>query len=95
MTNVPARPIGANSTDTPLNLQDPAEVKRWILAVREQTNDALAAGLDATARARRRVLSRAEARRKLKAAKHAIDELFRATESDSFPAPTTEDPGAP
>ena len=63
MPNVPARPSGANLTDACLDLDNPAEVKRWIVAVRMQASDAIAAGLDATARARRRVLSRAEARR--------------------------------
>ena len=95
MPNVPARPSGANSTDVSLDLGDPAEVKHWIAAVRDQANDAIAAGLDATARMRRRVLSRAEARRKLKAAKHAIDALFRAADRGLFTPPTTQDPGRP
>jgi hypothetical protein len=37
---------------------------------------------------RRRVLSRAEARRKLKAAKHAIDALFQAADRGLFIPPT-------
>jgi hypothetical protein len=95
MPNVPARPSGANSTDVSLDLRDLAEVKLWILAVREQASDAIAAGLDATARMRRRVLSRAEARRKLKAAKHAIDALFRAADRGFLVPPTTQNPGGP
>ena len=95
MPNVPARPNGANLTDASLDLRDPDEVKRWILAIRERTSDAIAAGLDATARVRRRVLSRAEARRKLKAAKHAIDALFRAADRGVLLQPTTPDPDAP
>ncbi len=55
-----------------LDLEDPAEVKRWVVAVRVQASDAITAGLDATARVRRRALSRAEARRRLKAAEQAI-----------------------
>jgi hypothetical protein len=95
MPNVPARPSGANLTDAPLDLRDPAEVNRWILAVREHAGDAIAAGLDATARVRRRVLSRAEARRKLKAAKHAIDALFKAADRGLFVPLTTQDPDGP
>ncbi len=95
MPNVPARPSGANLTDACLDLDNPAEVKRWILALREQASDAIAAGLDATARVRRRVLSRAEARRKLKAAEHAIDALFKAADRGVFVSPTTQDPGGP
>jgi predicted deacetylase len=95
MPNVPARPSGANLADAPLDLRDPAELKRWILAVREQAGDAIAAGFDATARMRRRVLSRAEARRKLKAAKNAIDALFRATDRGLFIPPTPRDPSGP
>jgi hypothetical protein len=46
--------------------------------VREQTEDAIAAGLDATARHRARVLSRAEARRKILAARRSLEALFAA-----------------
>jgi hypothetical protein len=95
MPNVPARPSGANLTDARLDLDDPAEVKRWLVALRVQASDAIAAGLDATARVRRRVMSRAEARRKLKAAEHAIDALLRAADRSLFVPPTTRDPGGP
>jgi hypothetical protein len=66
-----------------------------MLAVREQAGDAIAAGLDATARARRRVLSRAEGRRKVKATKCALDALFRAADRGFHLQPTTPDPDGP
>ncbi len=59
-----------------LRWDDPERVSAWLKELREQTDDALAAGEDATRRFRRRVLSRAEARRKLRAASASIDELF-------------------
>ena len=59
---------------------DPERVGVWLKTLREQIDNALAAGEDATRRFRRRVLSRAEARRKLHAANASIDELFEMAE---------------
>jgi len=73
----------------------PRRWKRWIVAVRMQASDAIAAGLDATARVRRRVLSRAEARRKLKAAEQAIDALLRAADRSLFVPPAPQEPAGP
>ena len=47
-------------------------MRAWLAAVREQVDDALAAGRDATRAYRKRVLSRHEARRKLVEAEAAL-----------------------
>lgn len=70
-------------TDTTANFpalcwDNPAEARCWLDAVRQQTDDAIAAGEDATRRPRRRVLSRREARRKLEAARVALATLLDA-----------------
>ncbi len=39
MPNVSVRPSGANLTDAPLDLRDPADAKHWILAVSEQASE--------------------------------------------------------
>lgn len=67
---------------------DPEDVKRWISALRSAVHDALAAGEDATRRLSERVLSRAEARRKLREAEKRIDSLLDVAESV---APTAVD----
>ena len=54
------------------------DARRWLEAIQQQTDDAIAAGEDATRRPRRRVLSRVEARRKLKGARLAIAALLNA-----------------
>ena len=59
-----------------LDWGDPAAVQHWIDAVRLRADDAIGAGRDATARKRRRVLSRAEARRKIRDADSALAALF-------------------
>jgi hypothetical protein len=70
MTTVPDPPQGG---DPPaFRLDDPALLRAWLAGLREQVLDAVAAGEDATRRFRRRVLSRAEARRKLRTAKRAL-----------------------
>jgi len=63
-----------------LRLDDPERVAAWLKDLREQIDNALAAGEDATRRFHRRVLSRAEARRKLRAANASIDELMEMAE---------------
>jgi len=64
-----------------LNFNDPERAREWLTALREATDDALAAGDDATRRVRRRVLSRAEARRKLREAETKIEGLLTLAES--------------
>jgi hypothetical protein len=59
---------------------DPERVDAWLKALREQIDNALAAGEDATRRLRRRVLSRAEARRKLRDANKSLDDLLAMAE---------------
>lgn len=59
-----------------LDWTDPAAVKAWALGVWMNADEAVAAGLDATVRKRRRVLSRAEARRKVREAQGAIKKAY-------------------
>jgi len=61
-----------------IDLADPDARRRWLAQVRDQIADATASGLDATAPKRRRVLSRAEARRKIRDASKALDALLAA-----------------
>jgi hypothetical protein len=67
--------------------ENPEERKRWITALRSALDDALAAGEDATRRLSDRVLSRAEARRKLHEAEKRIDTLLEI----ALPVPRPED----
>lgn len=70
-----------STTHPPLPWNDPDEARAWLGDLREQILDALAAGEDATRPLRRRVLSRAEARRKLTAAEQAILALLARAEA--------------
>ena len=63
-----------------LRWDDPAERRRWLVDLREQIHDALAAGEDTARRPRRRFFSRAEVRRRIRAAKAAITSLLAAAE---------------
>jgi hypothetical protein len=65
---------------TSLRWSDPVEARRWLYALREQTLDAIATGEDATRAPRRRMFSRHEARRRIRAAEEAITRLFDAAE---------------
>lgn len=65
---------------TSLTWSDPERVRLWLKALREAIDDGFAAGEDATRRFRRRVLSRAEARRQLRQAEKSIDKLFELAE---------------
>ena len=56
---------------------DPEDRKRWVSALRSALHDALAAGDNATRRLSERMLSRAEARRKLQEAEKRIETLQR------------------
>ena len=64
-----------------LSFNNREHLREWLTALRDATDDALAAGEDATRRVRRRVLSRAEARRKLREAEAKIDGLLTLAES--------------
>lgn len=83
MTTVPKAPAGAKSTRPfegrpALAWGDPAEARAWLGALREQIDDLAAAGEDATRRFGERVLSRAEARRRIDAAGQAVTTLLEA-----------------
>ena len=88
MTHLHARASGANSPDQPaaperrraVQWDDPADIKLWLCALRAQTDDVIAACEDATRRQSDRVLSRAEARRKLLAAETQVARLLDAAE---------------
>lgn len=71
MVTVPRRPLGVIFAST-----DVLDHDAWLAALRAAIDDALAAGEDATRRLPLRVLSRAEARRKLQEAEMRIAALF-------------------
>lgn len=98
MVTVPERPPGANATDPSaprVDLTDPLARGRWLAALREQTANATAAGLDAAAPKRHRVLSRAEAKRKIHDADEAIASLLAAAGVAIDDAPSREPMHAP
>ena len=77
------RPQRALVTDSPVappfvDLSDPAMVKRWAVDLREQIEDVIAAGLDATAPPGQRRLGRLLAREKVREAAGSIERLFAA-----------------
>ena len=76
----PPGAIGTNpSVDRPIvDLSDPEMVRRWAADLREQVDDAVAVGLDATAAPGRRRLGRALAREQIAAAAGSIERLFAA-----------------
>lgn len=88
MAHLHARASGANSPDQPaaperrtaVQWDDPADITLWLCALRGQIEDVIAAAEDATRRQSDRVLSRAEARRKLLAAETQIARLLDAGE---------------
>lgn len=59
---------------------DPADVRLWIVALRVQVQDLVAAGDDATRHPKRRILSRAESRRRIHLADRAAEALLTAGE---------------
>jgi hypothetical protein len=72
MATVPTSPLGVTITSSDLP-DDPA----WLDALRSAIDDGLAAGEDATRRLSERVLSRAEARRKIQEAEARIAALLK------------------
>ena len=85
MTKVPRAPARAKSPRpfedrAALPWEDPAEIRAWLGALREQTLDLATAAEEATRRLGERVLSRGEARRRIEAADHAIEDLLEAAD---------------
>lgn len=66
---------------------DPTDVKLWIQAIRVQVQDLVAAGDDATRIPKRRILSRAESRRRVLLADRAAEALLSAGEKSLTIAP--------
>jgi hypothetical protein len=64
-----------------LRFDDREQMRPWLKALRDATNDAIAAGDDATRPFSKRVLSRAEAKRKLREAESSLEELLTLAES--------------
>ena len=81
MPKVPLLDDKVQTPPPPLRWDDADRARAWVTDLREQILDALAAGEDAARPARRRVLSRAEAGRKLRAAKRSILALLDAAEA--------------
>lgn len=77
------RPIVKDAVDW----TDPADVKLWIQAIRVQVQDLVAAGDDATRHPKRRILSRAESRRRVHLADRAAEALLAAGEKSLTVAP--------
>jgi hypothetical protein len=65
---------------TNLRWDDRAQMRQWLTVLRDATHDSLAAGDDATRPLRERVLSRAEAKRKLCEAETSIAKLLTLAE---------------
>lgn len=83
MTIVPKAPARAKSprpfeSRPALAWADPDDARAWFGALREQVLDLAAAGEDATRRFGERVLSCAEARKRIEAADQAVTDLLDA-----------------
>jgi len=66
---------------------DPTDVRLWIAALRVQVQDFVVAGDDATRHPKRRILSRAESRRRVHLADRAAEALLSAGEKSLPIAP--------
>jgi hypothetical protein len=77
------------SKPVPLRWNDVAGLREWLGDLRNQVLDVLAAGEDATRRPRKRMFSRYEANRRLRAAERAILCLLAAAER-GLPSEETE-----
>jgi hypothetical protein len=88
MRSVIERPRGANPTDPPsssiardaVRWEDPEDIRLWIAALRSVADEGMGAGEDATRPKCERVLSRAEARRRLVRGEKEITILLDAGE---------------
>jgi hypothetical protein len=98
MASVSERPQGANaehlSTDPPssspaaLRWEDPAAARAWLGHLREHAQEAVAAGDDITRRSKgKRVRSRGEARRNIRAAWETVAALLDFAERGLPPPP--------
>ena len=65
---------------TEVDWTDATDVRLWIAALRVQVQDLVAAGDDATRHPKRRILSRAESRRRVHLADRAAEALLSAGE---------------
>lgn len=72
----------------PVRWDDPANVRLWLAALRSAAEDAVAAAEDVTRPLEARVLSRAEARRRLMSADAALEALLDAGERALPPSAT-------
>jgi hypothetical protein len=96
MRRVDERPEGAKFRA--VRWEDPAEVERWLGALQENAAELQAAARDRVRKKRDRVLSRHEARRKVRATGRALASLFEAAKaglrpSDPFdPGPLPSEP---
>ena len=70
------RPIVKSEVDW----SDATDIRLWIQALRVQVQDLVAAGDDATREPKRRILSRAESRRRVNLADRAAEALLAAGE---------------
>jgi hypothetical protein len=84
MKRVDERPEGAKFRA--VRWEDPAEVERWLGALQDSVAEVQAAARDRVRKKRGRVLSRAEARRKVRAAGRAIARLFEAAKASLRPS---------
>jgi hypothetical protein len=75
-----------------VDLADPAEVRAFLGAVRDQALDAIGAGKDATREPKKRMFSRHEARRRILEAEAVILELIEPA-MVALPEPGAETPG--
>jgi hypothetical protein len=91
MTEVHHRPSGGKGADPsaaspeqkqlePVNFADPAAFRAWLAALRAQISDAVTTGEDALRPLGRRRLGRWTARRALREAKLALEQLLAAAE---------------
>ncbi|MFT3773400.1 MAG: hypothetical protein QM820_49100 [Minicystis sp.] len=81
MSTVPKPRARGERPDPPaFRLDDPNMVCAWLAGLRAHVLDAVAAGEDATRRVHARVLSRAEARRRLRAAERALLQMIEIAE---------------
>jgi hypothetical protein len=74
---------------------DPEEIRRWLSVFEEQTNELHAAARDRVRKKRKRVLSRHEAGRKVRAAWRALTQLLEAAKAGLRQAPPVEPPPSP
>ena len=97
MSGVDERPKGAKFRA--VCFDDPDDVRRWYSALEEQVNDLHAVAWDRVRAKRRRVLSRHEAMRKMRAAWRALTQLLEAARvglrPPSPPPPLDPTPSSP